>query len=411
MFFKVVTIEEFYKLFHNFSTVSDYLLKKTQDALDSVIFEDIVAKEDFPPFNRACMDGYAVLAKDTFGAAEASPCYLKVIGDIKIDEIPDIEVRDGECAQIYTGCPMPTGADAVVMAEYTEKVFDDEVEIRRSVSPYENVIVKGEDFSKGDILVQKGTRIRAQEIGILMEFGKCECKVYRQVGVGIISTGNELMPPDTKDLPLGKIRDVNSNTIGAIVKKNFAQPKYYGIIPDNRERLKIAIEKAISECDVVLISGGSSIGTKDLTEETIMSFHDSEILCHGVAISPGKPTLFAKIKDKPIIGIPGQVTSAQIVMHILVAPFLRYLSGEKDYFSKRYCPSVYGYLSKNVHSKKGRVDFIRVRLNETDNKIYAEPILAKSGIIRSLVQSHGIIKIPASYEGLLKDTLVEVILL
>lgn len=411
MFFKVITIDEFYSLFANFAVVSDYLIKETQDALDYVAFEDVIAKEDFPPFPRACMDGYAVLAKNTFGAGEAAPCYLKIVGEAKIDEVPDIEVNDGQCMVIYTGSPMPNGADAVVMAEYTERVFDDEVEIRRSVSPYENVIVKGEDFSKGDILIKKGTRIRAQEVGILMEFGECKCKVYRKVNVGIISTGNELLPPETKELPLGRIRDVNSSTIGAIVKKNFAQPKYYGIVPDNREKLKRIIEKAVSECDVVLISGGSSIGTKDLTEETILAFDESEILCHGVGISPGKPTLFAKIKDKPIIGIPGQVTSAQIVMHILVAPFLRYLSGDKDYIAKRYFPSVVAHLSKNVHSKKGRVDFVRVALKEIDGKFYAEPILAKSGIIRSLVQSHGIVKIPASVEGLLKDSLVEVILL
>ncbi len=410
MFFKVVDVSKFYNLFFKFSKVNSTSILPTYNILNKIVAEDIIATEDFPPFNRACMDGYAVRAQDTFGGSESNPVYLNIVGAVSIDKIPDFSISSLECAKIVTGAPMPRGADAVVMVEYTEVVAHGEVEVRCSVSPGENVILKGEDFRIGDILIEKGTRIRPQEIGILMEFGIVECRVYEPLKVGIISTGNEIVPPDTLDLPIGKIRDVNSYVLASIVKMNNCEPIFYGIVPDEKHMLIDAIEKALSQCDVTLISGGSSIGVKDLTEEAITSFEDSKILCHGVAISPGKPTLLASVKGKPVIGLPGQVTSAQIVMQILISPFLRFLSGEKEYLSRRYFPTVKARLLQNIPSKKGREDYVRVKLVEKSNEVFAEPIFAKSGIIKSLIKSHGLVKVPPLSEGMLKDTVVDVLI-
>jgi len=411
MFFKVISVKEFYNLFSFFEPVKEILDVEVFNALNRVVAMDIHAREDFPPFMRACMDGYAVRAEDTFGGGESNPIYLRLKGEVEIDKIPDFSLGVGECAKVVTGSPIPEGADAVVMVEYTEAISKDEIEIRCSVSPGENLILQGEDYKRGDSLIFKGTLIRPQEIGILLEFGITRCKVFRPLKVGIISTGNEIVPPSTSPLPMGKIRDVNSYTIGAIGKKINCEPYFYEIVPDDSKILRKVIQKGIDECDIVLISGGSSIGAKDLTEETISSFENSEILCHGVGISPGKPTLLAKIGKIPVIGLPGQVTSAQVVMFILIVPFLRYLSNDRQYLSQRYFPITYAYLTENVPSKRGREEYVRVRLIQDKDKLFAEPIFSKSGLIKSLVKAQGLLKIPSSSEGILKGSFVQILLI
>ncbi|WP_461834658.1 molybdopterin molybdotransferase MoeA [Desulfothermus sp.] len=411
MFFKVVNVSEFYDLFQNFSPIETSTEVDSAKSLNRVVSEDIVAQEDFPPFDRACMDGFAVLSQDSYGASESNPVYLKVVGDVHIDKIPDFSIKSGECARIVTGAPMPGGANAVVMVEYTEEVAPDEIEVSKSVSPFENVILTGEDFKKNDILVTKGVRIRPQEIGIFMEFGVIKCRVFDFIKVGIISTGNEIVSPDTKKLLPGQIRDVNSYVISSIVKTNHAEPLFFGIIPDDRDALISAISKAVSNCHLVLISGGSSIGVKDLTEQAITSFKNSEILCHGVAISPGKPTLFASIDKTPVVGLPGQVTSAQIVMQILVAPLIRFLSNDKNYLSEIYFPKTRARLTHNIPSKKGREDYIRVKLIKKKGELLAQPIFSKSGIIKSLIQANGLVRVPYISEGIVEDSVVDIFLL
>ena len=411
MFFKTISVKEFYNLFLEFEPIKETMDIHVFDGLDMVIAEQCIAKEDFPPFVRACMDGYAVIAKDTFGASESNPVYLKVVGSIDIDKVPGFEINSQECARIVTGAPLPKGADAVAMIEYTEEISEDEIELRCTLSPGDNLILKGEDYKKGDVLLDKGTIVRPQEIGILMEFGITRVKMYRPVKVGIISTGNEIVSPSTDPLPLGKIRDVNSYALGAMIKKYRFHPIIYDIVPDQKKSLIRSISKALKECDVVLISGGSSIGIKDLTEEAITSFKDSHILCHGVGISPGKPTILAKIGNTPVIGLPGQVTSAQVVMHILILPFLRYLSNNKSYMSRYYFPYINAYLTHNVPSKRGREEYIRINICYEKDKILAKPIFSKSGLIKSLVKAQGFLKIPASSEGVLKGTQVEVLLI
>ncbi|GAB6888809.1 molybdopterin molybdotransferase MoeA [Desulfothermus okinawensis JCM 13304] len=411
MFFKVVTVSEFYNLFQNFTPILDTSVCDAENSLHRVVSEDIVADEDFPPFHRACMDGFAVVSDDTYGASESNPVYLKVVGEVEIDRIPEFSINRGECAKIVTGAPMPDGANAVVMAEYTEEIALDEVEVRSSVSPFQNVILQGEDFKTKDILIEKGTRLRPQEVGILMEFGITKCCVYEPIRVGIISTGNEIVPPDTKKVLPGQIRDVNSYVISSIVEINHAIPIRYGIVPDEKDTLISKISEAISKCHLVLISGGSSIGIKDLTEQAIGSFKNSRILCHGVAISPGKPTLLASIDNTPVVGLPGQVTSAQIVMQLLVAPLIRFLSNDKNFLSENYFPKINAKLTHNIPSKKGREDYVRVRLIKRNDKILAHPIFSKSGIIKSLILSNGLVKVPLSSEGILEGSVVDVFLL
>lgn len=405
-FFNVVSVEDFFARFTDFERIAETEELGLFDAYQRVLAEDVFSPEDLPPFARATMDGYAVRAKDTFGASEFNPVYLKKVGVVEIGRMPDFEIDAEECSEIVTGAPLPKGADSVVMVEYTD-VLGDEIEVKRSVAPGENVILKAEDCAKGEILIKKGTRLRPQDIGILAAVGIPYVKVFKKPKVGIISTGDELVEI-TKTPELGKIRDVNTYTLWSLCLKSYTDPVTYGIVRDHTSELKEAISKALNECDVVLISGGSSIGVRDLTIEAIESLK-GKILIHGISISPGKPTILAKIDKRPVIGLPGQVASAQIVMFVLVVPFLRYLSGERAIFDKPSC-YVEATMSRNVASKQGREDYIRVKLKRKEESWTAEPILGKSGLLKTLLEADGLVKIPSEKEGVYKDEKVKVFL-
>ncbi len=404
-FFNVISVKDFFSLFSKFDHIKETETITLFDAYQRVLAEDIVSKEDLPPFDRATMDGYAVRAKDTFGASESNPVYLKKIGSVEIGSVPDFEIRPEECAEIVTGGMMPKGADGVVMVEFTEDLGE-EVEIRKAIAPGENVILASEDCKKGERVLTKGIRLRAQDLGILAALGIGEVKVYKKIKVGIISTGNELVEV-TKKPKMGQIRDVNTYTLYALAQKANAIPISFGIVPDDEETLKDKILSSLNMCDVVLISGGSSVGTRDLTISVLKDL-GGEILAHGISISPGKPTILAKVNDKPVIGLPGQVASAQIVMFVLILPFLKFLSGEKNALHQ-LIPYLKAKMARNVASKQGREDYIRVKLKKEGSDWIAEPILAKSGLLKSLLEADGLVKIPYEKEGLEKNEEVKVI--
>ncbi len=410
-FFHTISTREFIEKIREFSPSNKKEKVLSHDARGRVVATDIISPEDFPPFSRSAMDGYAIRAKDSFGASNENPSYLKIIGEIRIDEFPSFSISQGECAKVYTGSPLPQGCDAVIMLEYTEEVSPEEVEIRKSCFPWENIIYQGEDARKGAVILPRGVRIRPQEIGILCELGINRIDVFPKVKVGIISTGDELVPPDVPFLKRGKIRDVNTYCLSSMIEALDALPIAYGIIKDQEKDLIEAINKGIEECDIVLISGGSSVGVADLTEKAILSFKDSKILCHGVSISPGKPTILSSIKSIPVVGLPGQVTSAQVVMHILISPLIRYLSGDACPLSRRYYPTTEAILAENIPSKPGREDYVRVQIKDQGSNTIAVPIVAKSGLLKSLIQADGMIKIPENKEGLLKGSPVKVLLL
>ncbi|TIH19309.1 molybdopterin molybdenumtransferase MoeA [Marinifilum sp. JC120] len=397
-FFEIISRVEFETLLNSFTAV-DTEKVSISDACGLVLGEDIISPEDLPPANRSCMDGYAVNARDAFGATEGNPTYLECSATLKVDENPDFELQPGECAAIPTGGTLPDGADAVVMVEHTQELGAGTIEIRKSSAPGEHTMLKGEDAAKGDTVFQAGHKVRFQDAGLLAALGMKEVAIHRKPRVGIISTGDELVEIDSPQ-KVGTIRDVNSHTLRCLVTEAGAEAVNYGIVRDELDKLKSTLTKAIAENDLVLLSGGSSVGMRDLTVQAIESMKNSEILAHGVAISPGKPTILGRAGSKPVLGLPGQVTSVQVVMLSLVVPFIRQLMGQKDAFSTSGRTMIQAELGRNTVSKPGREDYVRMKLiNREDGLPLAEPIYGKSGLLKTMIQADGLMIIPADTEG------------
>lgn len=376
------------------------------DALGRVLGESMACRENLPDFSRSVMDGYALKASSTFGASEANPAYLTVKGSVAMGRQPGFSIEAGEAARISTGGALPEGADSVVMIEHTETVDETTIEVYRSVAPGQHIIQKGEDFKTGEMILHRGQSLRAQEIGLLAALGKTSVTVCKKAVVGIISTGDEVVPVDQTP-EFGKVRDVNSYTLGAMVQTAGGRAVNYGIVEDDIASLYDMCIQAHKETDMLIISGGSSMGPRDYALEAIGRLPDARILLHGIPISPGKPTILAQAEGKPVWGLPGHVVSAMIVFEIVVKPFLEKLNG-LDPGQRRRWP-IPARLDRNVASAQGRMDFIRVRLVKKNGEYWAQPILGKSGLIHTLVQADGVIAINMHSEGLEKGTSVDVI--
>ncbi len=403
-FFNVVTIEQALSYTSIFPLIGKESIP-LMDAFGRVMGESFHASEDLPDFSRSTMDGYAVMASSTYGASESSPAYLTVKGTVLMGETPDFCVKQGEAARISTGGMMPEGADSVVMIEHTESIDSANIEVYKSCAPGQHVIEKGEDFSTGMLLVAEGHRLRPQEIGLLAGFGKEKIEVYRRPVVAIISTGDEVVPVSEKP-GTGKIRDINTYSLTGMVRDCLAIPVPYGIVKDDYQSLHQVLSLALKSSDIVLISGGSSVGARDVTLDTISGLSQSEILFHGISISPGKPTILARSLNKALFGLPGHVISAMVVFLKVVKPFLEHISGMKEEKSQTF--RLRASLSRNISSAQGRVDYVRVKLREYGGMLMADPILGKSGLINTMVKADGLIKIGLNVEGLDKGTLVEV---
>jgi molybdopterin molybdotransferase len=378
------------------------------ESLDRVLARDISSEIDLPDFKRATMDGYAVNAASTFGASEANPAYLSMTGSVAMGETPSFSLGTGEAAKISTGGMLPAGANAVVMVEHTEALDATTLEVYRSVAPGQNMVDAGEDFKKGEPVLFRGKKIRPQEAGLLAAMGMEKVDVYQKPVVGILSTGDEVVPVSQTPGP-GKIRDINSYTLACLVDQSGGLPKMYGITGDHPDELYRQCAKAISETDMVLISGGSSVGARDFTISTLQAFTGSSILVHGISISPGKPTILARVHGKPFWGLPGHVVSAMVVFSRVVKPFLDHLCGLSNPDENRLAlPAV---LSRNIASAQGRTDFVRVKLTRSGGTLVAEPVLGKSGLINTMVKADGLIEIGENVEGLDKGAPVDVMLL
>ena len=375
-------------------------------ALNRVLSEPIIAKEDLPSFTRSIVDGYAVRAQDTFGASESLPSLLEIVGEVSMGETVSFELSGGKAARIPTGGMLPAGSDSVVMVEYTEELDKKSVAISRSVAPLENVIRPGDDFKAGQEVLRAGKLLRPQEIGLLAGLGQNKIRAARQPNVAIISTGDEIVPIE-REPRLGELRDINSHSLAAMVENYGGVPLQLGLSPDEFPALRKKCEEALDRADICLISGGSSVGSRDLTLEVLASFEDSEVLVHGVAISPGKPTLLVKTGDKGFWGLPGHVASAMVVFQVLVRPFMAYLSGAQ--LSLGEGRPVRAQLKRNVASKYGREDFVRVKIQEEDGNFVAEPIFGESALISTLVRADGLVRIERHTEGLYAGETVEVI--
>jgi molybdopterin molybdotransferase len=405
LFFKVKTSEEVLELLEGFEPVGEETVPLSQ-AFGRVLSQDIVSNEDLPGFSRSSMDGYAIKAKDSFGASESLPALLEIVGEVKMGEVPRVTIAEGQAVKISTGGMLPDGADGVVMLEYCHLVDEKTVEVSRAVSPQENVIQPDDDYKKGATVLLKGSRLRPQDIGVMAGLGISHNRVYKRPKVAVISTGDEVIPIEKGPKP-GQVRDINSYTLSAFCEQLGALPVIMGLCQDNFEKLRGMLEKGLSTADTVWISGGSSVGTRDLTLKAFESFPDMAVLVHGISISPGKPTIIARMGRCAIFGLPGHTASAMVVAEVFLKPFLSRLSGETR-ARKRVGAEVEARLSRNIESASGRDDYIRVKLHKKKEEWVAEPIFGKSGLISTLVDADGLVRVDRNTEGLYEGEIVKV---
>ena len=404
-FFKVTALENVLELIPTFLPC-DVEYVPIEETNARILAEDIVSAMDLPDFPRSTVDGYAVRASSTFGASEGNPAYLTVKGTVVMGSCPDFSIGPGGAADISTGGMLPDGTDSVVMVEHTEAIDDATLEIHRSVAPGQHVIEIGEDIKKGETILSCGLKLRPQETGMLAAFGKKDIPVFRKPVIGIISTGDEVVSIHDTPGP-GQIRDINTYTLSGLIKEAGGIPLVFGIVKDDFQTLLDTCTSALEKSDMVLISGGSSVGSRDFTIEVLSSLPDPEILVHGISISPGKPTILARSEKKAVWGLPGHVVSTMVVFKMVVQPFIEHLGGLSA--RKRKILTFLARLSRNISSAQGRIDYIRVRIVKKDGDLWAEPVLGKSGLINTMIQADGLIEIGINTEGLDKGTMVEVI--
>ena len=361
------------------------------EAQRRVLASDVQSPEDLPAFHRTVVDGYALLAEDTFGSSESLPAYLDYVGEVKMGQEAGLSLQKGQCCWIPTGGMLPAGSNAAVMVEYTEKLGEDTVLVYRPVGPWENIMQKGEDIKKEEVIFSEGSFLRAQDIGLLASLGISKLLVFKPWRVGLISTGDEIVP--IEETPsTGKVRDVNSHALAAAIRDCGAIPHNYPLVMDDFKVFKNAVELGLRENDLLIMSGGSSVGLMDVTLDVLLSFPGAEMLFHGIAVKPGKPTLAVKIGDKMVIGLPGHPVSALMMFHIICAPAL-----------SPYPPlSIDACLELNLSSQAGRDDFVPVELREEKGEKLALPLLGKSGLMNILSRASGFIHIPYEKQGLVK---------
>lgn len=395
-FFNVARLGEAQQLIADKWPKTSTIVLPLDQALGRRLGAELSARENLPSFERSTVDGYAVRSQDVFGASESIPAFLILKGEVLMGCSAGIEVGANECAWVPTGGAIPAGADAMVMVEYTEKLGDDTVLITRPAGPGDSIIRVGEDCPLGGIGLKAGVLLRPQDIGVAAALGYAQVEV-ESVRVGIISTGDEIVDIDNNPGP-GQVRDVNSYTLAAAVKRRGGQPTLYGIIPDDFEELVRTIKTGFAENDIVILSGGSSVGTRDLSLKAMLSLPDSEMLFHGLAVKPGKPTMGVAIGEKLAIGLPGHPVSALMMFEMTVGQML----------NPGFAGQVGAVLVDSIASQPGRDDFVRVTIKDENGILYAAPVYGKAGLIRIMSLADGFIHIPYEKQGFNKDEQVSV---
>jgi molybdopterin molybdotransferase len=381
--------------------------EKIENSLGMVCAEDVVSGDDLPAFARSTVDGYAVRAGDAFGATETMPAYLILSQEIFMGEEAVFILPTHAASKIPTGGMLPQGADAVVMFEHVQAMDSTVIEVMKPVAPGENVIQAGEDVQKGEVVLRKGRRVRSQDIGACAGIGRVMIPVRARPIVSIISTGDEIIPAD-EEPARGRIRDSNSWLIAGMVSEAGGIPRRKGIFEDDYRTIRAAVEDAMKDSDAIAVSGGTSVGTKDMIARIIGDIGDPGILFHGVSLKPGKPMIGGVIQGIPIFGLPGHPAAVSICIEIFMKPVLDLMSGLEESLAHRLRGVVQARLSRNVASSQGREEHIRVTLEEREDGLWAVPILGKSGLIRTLVKADGTFSVPVNRNGVEMGEIVEV---
>ena len=370
------------------------------EAMGRILAEDIAATEYVPDFDRSTVDGYALRARDTFGCTDAIPAILPLQGEVLMGQGADFPLEAESCVAVPTGGALPQGADSVVMVEYTEDYGDGTIGITKSAAPGQNMIFRGDDVYPGKVILQKGRVLSSQDIGALAAIGRVQVPVVKKLTVGVISTGDELVPPDVKP-GAGQVRDVNSPMLEAMLRNFGVDVINYGIVIDDEAQLSAKVTLAVSQCDAVLLSGGSSVGVKDAACRIIESM--GKLLLHGIAIKPGKPTILGKAGCKPLVGLPGHPVAAYFITKLFVLPLLSRLMGKSqtDY-------TVTAKLTESVSANHGRAQYHCCQLFYKEGQLYAHPIRGKSGLITTLAGADGYFCIHRDCEGLPQNAEIQV---
>jgi len=373
------------------------------DAAGRLLARDVVSTVDLPGFARSTMDGYAVRAADTFGASDSLPALLAMAGEVHMGEIAQVDLPRHSCVRVATGSMLPAGVDAVVMVELTEELDDTTMAILRPVAPGENVVAADEDVARGEVLLAGGRLLREHDIAALAAVGMLDVEVSVGPRVGIISTGDELVDVDAMP-SLGQVRDMNSYALHAAARLAGARPEILGIVRDDYASLAQAMRDALPRVDMLIVSGGSSIGVRDFAREAIDSLGKPGVLVHGVAVKPGKPTIIAVADGIPIFGLPGHPVSCLTVFRLLVEPAIaRWMGG------KLVRRELSARIGANVASAAGREEYVSVRIVRRNGETWADPIFSKSALISGLASADGTIRIPAGTEGIQKGDAVTVL--
>lgn len=407
-FFSLKTLDEIRALeaevFASLRTPTETVTSR--EALGRVLAADVHSPGPVPHFARSVVDGYAVRAADTAGATGALPSYLEIVGRVEMGKPAEMVMGAGQAVEIPTGGMLPEGADAAVMIEHTELLGETTIEVSRPVSPGQNMIAAGEDVRAGEVCLSPGKRLRAGDLALLGTLGVTEVSVYRRPLVSVLSTGDEVVPPDTEPGP-AEVRDANAWGLAAMIREAGAEPRFDGIVRDVEGSLEQAARKAFETSDALIVSGGSSVGERDLAKQILDGLGEPGVLVHGVALKPGKPTIIGLADGKPVFGLPGHPLSGMISFHRIVRPILRRLGGEEDLWE----PTVTARLSRTVPSESGRTEYVRVRLETDEEGLVAEPLFGKSAALSSIIAARGLVEVPLGVEGLDAGVQVSVLLL
>ena len=401
-FLKIKECDEAIEIIQNL--FNEYLKPQSEEipvteAYGRILFEDVYSRMDFPPFDKALKDGFAIIAEDSFGASEESPNTLDVIDFLEAGSTTDKKVEKGKCIEISTGAAMPEGSESVVMVEYAEK-FDDKVNLLTTATPGQDVAKKGSDIEEGNLILKKGDFLNPGKIGVLLSQGFETIEVYKKPSVGVVSSGNEITLQG-HDLPYGKIYDVNGGMIKNDAISCGADAHFLGVMKDDYDEVKEKITKSLEEIDILLCSGGTSAGLGDVLKHVLDEL--GEVYIHGISVQPGKPTIVGVIEGKIIIGLPGNPVSALMIFNAFVAEPLTKLAGiEKDFELK----TVKGVMTRRIHSPVGRMQYQLVKVDGEN----VNPIFKDSGAIFSLSSADGYVKVPKSVELLDEGEQVEVYL-
>lgn len=406
-FFNVLSVQDVNSILESLAKNYEIGIEEVNliDAVDRITAIDCYAPVNLPEFNRSTVDGYAVICQDVMGASDSIPGFLEYASEVSMGENTELVVGKGQAIYVPTGGMVPTGADGMVMIEYVQKLDDHTLLINKTIAPGENITLVGDDLRTGDLIVSKGRKITAYDIGLLAAVGVGTIKVYKKPKFAVISTGDEIIDINETQ-KLGQIREVNGYALCALIRQLGGEVIWKILVKDDFDKLQKELWKAVEQADIIIMSGGSSVGTRDYTKQVIEAFEGGQVLVHGIAVKPGKPTIIGQIKTKLIFGLPGHPAAAILMFHILVRKYLYQI------LNRRINPfPVVATLESNVHSSPGKETYQMVELIRDGFEWKAIPLYGKSGMMSLLTKASGYIRITDEKEGLMRGAQVEVYLL